>query len=207
MDSVNIFPRRVWFGLYIPGKKLFRLDAGYPTPWISTQRASMLIDCYKDDPSVALVYAAMGLHLVPENGAAFGPAIRDLRRQPLRPGLSYGAILTDIRDFLKFRYRAKGLDVSASELLRELHDGHLLDNVVSEDPAMAINYAISALDALSRDAGFIEEQQKFVAAIYQLRDLLEGAAKFLKRLEVGEERWQSYVERDWGFGLPWKPTP
>ena len=119
LNTVDFSPRRIWLGLTVPGKKMFRIDTGRVAS-IGSERANMLIGCYKGAPSEALSYAAICLHLLPAYGAMFGPAARDLKK-PLRLGRLYGAILTDIRDFLKFRYRAVGLpDTSPSATIRQL---------------------------------------------------------------------------------------
>ena len=60
---------------------------------------------YQSDPWVAIHFAALGLHAVPTRGDQFGPASRDFSRYPL---MLYGSILTDVRDFLKLRFRTKG---------------------------------------------------------------------------------------------------
>lgn len=63
---------------------------------------------YDDGPSVALEAAAIALGEVPDQGAAFGPAVRDPTKRP-PPGAVFESILTDIRDFLKLRFRAEGM--------------------------------------------------------------------------------------------------
>jgi len=99
----NPSPRRIWLGSTVPGKKMVKtlgqegLDAGH-----------LLLDLYKDEPHKSLRAVAYALREVSAGAGAFGPAARDLTKSITPgPGL-FGALFTDIRDFLKLRFRATG---------------------------------------------------------------------------------------------------
>jgi len=100
----------------------------------------------------------------------------------------YGAILTDIRDFLKLRFRCKGLtgDESApnsatEEGLKTGDLGEALEELATEESGLAatsyvINYVVSALDNLSRDTTINEED--FNTEIGRLRDILRAMVRW-----------------------------
>ena len=170
----DMSPRRVWLGLSVPGKKMMALlnpDAGI-------ERGRQLIEIYQGTASLALINSALALHSLPKQPPT-GPAFRDLGK-PLRPvpAMLFGAILTDIRDFLKFRFRASGLPDTElpplEDMLEDLASGRFPDVVEPARPHRVVNYVISALDALSRDE---EGKADFVAACEKLRDLLRETGK------------------------------
>ena len=108
MTDVDMSPRRIWFGLTIPGKKMMKIIVpeggwrrGHPV------RGDRLLNLYKEEPREAFMSVVQVLNSLPDQESQFGPAFRDIGK-PL-PLLSmhgaYGAILTDMRDFLKFRLR------------------------------------------------------------------------------------------------------
>ena len=168
MSRTNLAPRKVWTGFMIPGKKMAKIVGSEK----GMRRGEELIDLYEGEPAQALFAAACALDAFPK-GAHHGPALRDIA-QELRPEKAYGAILTDVRDFLKLRFRAETLDASevgaAKRLVQELADGHL--PAAAKDTEMYILCAVSGLDALSREATFVQ----LGSATRTLRDLLITAA-------------------------------
>jgi len=171
--TFDMSPRRVWSGATIPGKKMMRMISSLS----GASAGSELISLYEDEsPHMAMFAAACALHELPEKGA-IGPALRDLAK-PLLPGAVYGAILTDIRDFLKLRFRASGLSEaevgSRQAILEGLVAGRLPEGVEPMRPHLVVNYAISALDALSRDR---EGNTDFMTARRHLRNLLVATSK------------------------------
>jgi len=157
---LDFAPRRIWLGLTIPGKKMMRLLG---------EDGRDLLYVYKNDKHVAIITVAKAIHEIPTYGAEFGPRAADLRK-PLAPYNIYGAILTDIRDFLKLRFRAVGftlkdladLGVAIESLqagqLPETNQTHSAEEVLSQ----ALHFVIASLDDLStnpsRDIEQIDEQ-------------------------------------------------
>jgi hypothetical protein len=171
--TFDMSPRRVWSGTTIPGKKMMRIISSVS----GVSRGRQLLSLYEDElPHKAMFAAACALHELPEKGA-MGPALRDLAK-PLLAGAVYGAILTDIRDFLKLRFRASGLSEaevgSGQAVLEGLVAGRLPEGVEPMRPHLVVNYAISALDALSRDR---EGKTDFMTARRHLRNLLVATSK------------------------------
>ena len=168
-------PRRVWSGTTIPGKKMIAMISSST----GVTRGNELIALYEDDqPHMAIFAAACALHELPERGAV-GPAFRDLTKD-LLPRSVYGAVLTDIRDFLKLRFRAAGSPTAqggATDIVLDgLVAGRLPEGVEPSRPDVVVNYAISALDALSRDR---EGKTDFMTARRHLRNLLLATSKAL----------------------------
>lgn len=182
----DISPRRVWFGTTVPGKKMMAMlkpDAGI-------ERGRDLIDLYGGEPHMALMAVALALHALPKEGVV-GPAFRDLRKPLLPvPAALFGAMLTDIRDFLKFRFRTTGLTdaglASREAMLEDLTAGRFPAGVEPGEPERAINYVISALDALSRER---EVMTDFVGACGKLRDLLRATSKSLNPRRGLDPAW------------------
>lgn len=178
--EVDMSPRTVSEGLTIPGKKMIRLvwaREGLKTTMEVIESGRNLSQVYEETPSVALEVASIALEEAPDEGAAFGPAVLDPAKRP-PPGAVFEAILTDIRDFLKLRFAAGGMSdpdgTLAGRLLTELRGGSPSPDVAPDKPAMAIQYAISALDALSRDR---EEETDIGAPCKALSSLLAGASE------------------------------
>ena len=194
--GLDMTPRRVWLGLTVPGKKMMALLE----PKTGIQRGQSLIDLYQGESYMALFAAALALHVVPEEGAQFGPAFRDLRK-PLLPGMLCGAILTDIRDFLKLRFRAKGLvgtEVASNTMAEGLRTVNIQAALEKDEPEVTIdyviNYVITALDMLSRDQTFSAgaKREDFINFTRRLRDLLRTTAR---RLYPGEnEHYDQYID-------------
>jgi len=181
IKGIDMKPRRVWFGISILGKKMTAMLEPYLGLQRMTDRGRFLLDLYKDAPYKALLYAAVCLHILPEQGTQFGPAFRDFTKGATLtsgvPGL-YGAILTDMRDFLKFRFRVTvlpdSLGISNEAILETLRTGRFPPDIQATDPEQVIRYAIQALDSLSRQqAGVIDIR----GSIENLRDLLRRTAE------------------------------
>ena len=167
------------------------------------QRGRSLIDLYEGEPYMALWSAALALHVVPERGE-FGPAFRDLRK-PLDPdtlsGMLHGAILTVIRDFLKLRFRAKGLvdtEAGVPDAIKEgLATGRIQAALEPNEPELIVgyivNYVVAALDRLSRDLATKPVQKEdFVSFLYKLRGLLREAARRL--YPRGREDYDQFLD-------------
>jgi hypothetical protein len=172
--TFDMSPRRVWFGTTVPGKKMVRMISSSA----GIDRGRELIGLYEGEPHRAFFAVACALHALPELGGV-GPAFRDLRKPLLpAPAALYGATLTDIRDFLKLRFRATGVAnvelASPQALLQDLAADRLPPNVEPARPDLAINYAVSALDALSRERG---AEIDFRRACRNLRDLFRDMSK------------------------------
>ena len=115
--QLNLTPCRIWLGLTIPGKKMMRMlepnggvestievvrrNGGLPLPdrplrqVAEKTRGQRLIHMYQSDPWVALHFAALGLHAENQNFSR-------------NPTMLYESILSDVRDFLKLRFRTTG---------------------------------------------------------------------------------------------------
>ena len=170
MSDVDLAPRRVWVGLLVPGKKMASL---------TSELGTELLSLYRGPAHRALLAAGLGLALVPEGGAAFGPAARDLGK-PMQPGTFWGAVLTDIRDFLKFRFRASGA-ADHAQVQRFIATGMLPESHGQWDTGVSINFVIAAIDQFSKDAPNVEPQRR-VVVVDSLCDLLLADV----RLALGE---------------------
>lgn len=169
--SVDLRPKTIWGGSTIPGKKMIKVLV----PELGAyQRAQELLNLYKALPETVLVGVAQILQFTPERGRA-GPAFRDIGRgldfERVYPTL-YGAMLTDIRDFLKLRFRAKGMPEA-----QVLDKARLSRAVAESDIGYVINYLVGGLDALSRHQTSAEED--FYTLLKGLRDVATEGAKIL----------------------------
>jgi len=184
--EIDESPRRVWSGLTIPGKKMVRvvgasgLDAG-----------GELISLYAEPTCVVLLKVAYALNRAPHEGAV-GPAMRDLHNTSIGPErMLFGAVITDIRDFLKLRFRASGRPLSAGDLIS-------IDWPSASDPAGVVNFMISALDSLTRSD---LPEGEFEAIVRRLRDLSRAAAREADpRLSRGDALGAAAV---WMYEEPW----
>jgi len=171
-------PKRIWLGTTIPGKKM--LAAFMPESGI--ERGKTLLALYGGEPYEAFFSAAYALHVMLGQGEGGGPAFRDIiksRRLLDNPKnltrLLYGALLTDVRDFLKLRFRATGVSdikkestLTIEEILKEDTVAKALasgSNVLAV--SIITNYVIANLDKLSREPG-----GDFKTAVKRLIDIL-----------------------------------
>ena len=200
MSRIDVSPRRVWLGLTIPGKKMMAMlspDAG-------VQRGQSLIDLYKDAPYEALLAVAIALHTLPEQGAQHGPAFRNLRK-PLEPLMLYGAILTDIRDFLKFRFRCSGLTAAEAAPFTSMQEGlrtgdlrGVLEELQTHESGVAatgyvVSYVVTTLDDLSQDTTMSRED--FNSSIRKLRDVLRAIVRWAYPESYGgQEHYDQYID-------------
>ena len=164
--ELRLAPRRVWIGLRIPGQRMMGLLM--PEPGSNPSRA--LRDLCSGEAHLAVNAAAEALKAVPKQGGRLGPR--------------YAPLLTDISDFLKFRFRTSGLanpgdvaHVVTESLMRELRargSGHV---------TFAVNYVITALAGLSRDsvANAEETMRDFLEALRRLGELLRTASEDLSQ--------------------------
>ena len=151
-ESFTTKPRRVWTGMTVPGKKLVALVEEKR----GLSRGRLLLELYENSVG-ALVASAHAIESMPVRGAGFGPALRDIRSK-LEPAKLYGAILTDIRDFLKLRFRTTASDIPPE-------DG---------DAESAVRYAIHVLDETSRSSDSVDWD-----ALGKVRDALAAAGESL----------------------------
>ncbi len=182
--GLDTSPRRIWDGLTIPGKKMMAILS--PRPGVSRGRG--LIELYGNDAYMALWAAAVVIHKLSSSEAPLkGPALRDTFKR-VDVSNPHGAILTDLRDFLKLRFRARGQeDVDAiTARMGKDPDGASGELLIS----MEINGVIADLDALSR-LGFSEGVRSHGRFI-SLRDRLRSLAR---RLYPGEiDIFDKYID-------------
>lgn len=130
-------------------------------PEPGSKRRHALIDFCRSEPAKALLAAAIALDELPGQGARCGPALRELTGT-IRPETMYEALLTDIRDFLKLRFRVVTPQAAPAEPKKA-------------DPELVIPYVIHALDDLSRGSPVHDLPQ----TLGPLRDLLAASANEL----------------------------
>jgi hypothetical protein len=193
--SVDMRPRRIWFGITIPGKKMMRLLE----PYLPGNRGANLLDLYKAPPYEALLYVALALQLMPKRGFQFGPAARQFVSGSQKFPTLYGATLTDMRDFLKLRFRAKGYPQSeggSSDItLERLASGNFPESVQSGLPEEVINYTISALDLLSRQSHLVySENVNVEVASEKLKELLRTTGESVFDTKSIPDR---YLKESW----------
>jgi hypothetical protein len=198
-EGLDTSPRRIWTGVTVPGKKMMAML----TPDAGIKRGRSLIDLYGDAPYMALLTAAIALHSLSTKGA-FGPAFRDLRK-PLQSLMLYGAMLTDTRDFLKLRFRAKGLTgteavpfTAIAEGIRTGDLGECLENITTEGDGIrvtsyVVNYVITELGSLSRNTTISSED--FEADTRRLRDILRSMVRWVyPEWYGGREHYDRYID-------------
>jgi hypothetical protein len=196
--GLDMSPRRVWTGLTVPGKKMMAMLM----PGGGTQRGQSLINLYKDAPYQVLLTTAIALHTLPQQGAQFGPAFRDVGK-PTQSLMLYGAILTDIRDFLKFRFRPTGSvkvppSQTADQAIKEGNFNEALEGLETDESAAAvisytIHHTIAALDELSRDTE--SSREAFEETIRRLRDNLRALVRLVyPEWYGGAEHYDNYID-------------
>ena len=164
----------------IPGKKMMKmLD-----PEGGIRRGQDLIFLYQDEPYGALLTVVDALESVREEGARFGVALRDIGKTG-SPFMFYGAVLTDIRDFLKLRFRAKGLTKNEAKISERIEKGIQARKIkralsgIKKELAFEylVNYAITALDKISKE----------LRSNYSIKDLWDHIDMLIALLEETTE--------------------
>jgi len=195
-EIADFRPKTIWLGTTVPGKKMMAILI----PKWGLQRGRSLIDLYKNRPFDAIIAVSFALDAIPQEGAKFGPALRDLFKEQ-SPEIIYGAILTDIRDFLKLRFRAKGLaetEEAARAKLEEVTGTKGIQAAIENgDPEIVVgyvvNYVITALDTLSRSQalGIGGSYESRESSLFRLRDMLKSTARWLD--SQGQDHFDQYV--------------
>ena len=177
MDIIlDLSPKKIWLGLTIPGKKMMKLLEG---------SGGNLLEIYGEEADSAIAYAALAINKIPTHGAEFGPRAADLRKS-IQPYMFYGAIITDIRDFLKLRFRVEGFTLSSLEDLgvdvRELQAGRLMKSSKVQDLEDSLppilHFVIAYLDDLSSNPERNTEQIE--ECLITIRGLLVEAYGMLR---------------------------
>jgi hypothetical protein len=191
----DMSPRRVWLGTTVPGKKMVAMISSAE----GISRGTELIDLYRGEPHMAFWAAACALRSLPRHGSV-GPAFRDLTK-PVLPNALFGAMLTDIRDFLKFRFRATGLtgaEAASPDIVGALRTGRLPAEIEPAKPWLVANYAVSALDALSRDRE--GKPEDVMSSCRQLANLCFATSRSLNPREGliphMDKLWNEWKEED-----------
>ena len=132
---------------------------------------SEIVEMYELDPApTALIAACAVLREIP-SAQPSGPAARNLTSLTL-PGDFHGALITDIRDFLKLRFRASGVRLTVDEV--QSLEQKIGPATQDRSPGYLVNFVIGALDCISRDReGIIKLEE----AMYSLADLLSEASE------------------------------
>jgi hypothetical protein len=84
--AIDLSPRKIWFGIIIPGKKMMRL-VGFS----GTEAGKELLRVYAAPPHEALLAVAYGLYALPKDDR-----------------YDKQVALKDMRDFVKLRFKAPG---------------------------------------------------------------------------------------------------
>ena len=200
---IHLEPARIWLGLTVPGKKMSR---------ILEPDGARLLNLYQGEPTMALYAVAIALHLAPDHAAQFGPAWRSTLKA-ITPGVLHGALLTDIRDFLKLRFKAKGLaeilPIPVHVLVTSIRTNNTQAVLETEEPQLVIGYAVSHLvsdlDVLSRNAEAFQEVNRPATTrrLCVLGDLALEAAHWLElRRPLGHFMSHHYHELDARFHGP-----
>jgi len=183
--SVDLGPKVIWGGLTIPGKKMMKV---LMPEGPAVERANNLLGFYKDKADTTLIVVAEALHHTTERGMA-GPAFRDIGKGiqfETMYNTMYGAILTDIRDFLKLRFRANGMSAA------QVSDKAMLSQALERgDIGYLINYLIGALDTLSRQK--IDSRDGLEKSVYAIRDVATTTSKLA--CPEGPEHWERTLGR------------
>ncbi len=130
----------------------------------SALRKRRLRGIYGDEAWVGLQSAALALHLMPRHAA--------------RHGMPYADVLADIRDFVRFRFRIKGM-VGLNETIDEAEEDPE-PGADAQDIAM-VEYVVGRLGALARQSMVVEATRmtELLNSIRGCRDLLRAVARRL----------------------------
>ena len=178
-ETIDLSPRKVWTGATIPGKRM--VEALNNT---AITAGEDLVAYYAGPLDQMIAILAFVLHAAPSEAPRIGPTVRNLR-----PGAGsdmLGALLTDIRDFTKLRFRCEGLSAyaSAPSGLQPGFGRHeverVLKNYDSREAALPIlsyivNYIVTALDNLSKGVSIPTE---VATETRRLRDILIGMIRW-----------------------------
>lgn len=188
-------------GITIPGKKMVRA-LGYSG--VESGRELNYFYEEHDVPTVCFgVALVMEEILKPEGRAYAGPALRDLTSGEIAPSTVFGAILTDVRDLLKLRYRCKGLSIESAEaidLVTNASPG--AQTIVDHGLGWIINLVITALDALSRRGEPRDEIRRFRPAVIGIRDLCRAVHREFRpgagsdRVLELQDKWEANVFKE-----------
>jgi hypothetical protein len=154
-SDLDIRPRRIWVALNVPGKIMMRLLESRDR----LLAGQSLADLYRDQAHVALYSAALALYWLPRHGES--------------KKTRYSEVLADIRDFLRFRFRAK----TAPDINRAWKGyDEIVSNVTDKE---LVDHVIGSLDGLCRR--FSDDHSatmtELLATMRYLRDLLKNAAR------------------------------
>ena len=154
ISNFDMSPRRIWTGLTIPGKKMM---VAMNVVSDRAERGQAIIALYKTEPHSAFLAAALALHNLNERTSVtwFPPS----------------ALLADVRDFLKLRFRANGRMGSAS---REAFNT-ALDEILQESSNS--QERLGEEPDVDRSMGIEQEEmtQNQITELEKLRDWEAGA--------------------------------
>ena len=160
--NLDTRPRRAWLRPGVPGAQMMEVLKSHD----SALRRRRLRSIYGDEAWVALQSAALALHLMPRHAA--------------RHGMPYADVLADIRDFVRFRFRIKGL-IGLNETIDEAEE-HPAPGPDVQDIAI-VEYVVGRLGALARQSLVVEATRmtELLNSIRGCRDLLRTVARRLPR--------------------------
>ena len=168
LSDLDTRPRRVWLGLTVPGKKMMRVLESRDRLLIKQS----LTELYRDESHVALYSAALALHLLPRHGESHKMRYRD--------------VLADIRDFLKFRFRAKVSTDTAKALLGD-------DEIMAlATDGESLSHVIERVNELCRQFSDDDtaKMTELLTSMRRLRELLKNVARRL--YPGGPEEYAGY---------------
>ena len=194
--AVDIRPRKVWAGITVAGKEMVALIPQMGGPY----RGQLLMDLYKQPPEQAIMAVSFALHEVPKQGSRYGPAFRSAPIRLSDTPIGYGTVLTDMRDFLKLRFRLKGEQPAPSQPLADAFREGNRDAIESafealpEDQAISgfgylVGHLIGELDSLSR-MDQDESLDVMESRVLRLRDLLRAWLRWMDH-----ERYDEILDR------------
>lgn len=163
-------------------------------------RSESLIDLYQDAPYKALLSAAIALQSLQDLEAQFGPAPRNLRK-PLQPIMLYGAILADIRDFLKFRFHCKGLTGDEPGPSPRMQEGLTTGNIgeALEEPQMDISEWAELSGLSGEEAIQLKQSQSqypsWPAVSYLVNYVVTALDDLSRRTTINREEFTNSVRR------------
>ena len=115
-----------------------------------------------------------------------------------------GALITDMRDFLKLRFRCKGLtgaeSAPSTAIQQGLKTGDLhvvleeldIDDSIVVVTGYVVNYVVTNLDDLSRNTTI--SRYHFYERVRILRDILRAMARWLYPERYGHDHYDRYID-------------